>query len=73
MLVQKLEKVEFILLDYISYLFLKVRRGLVYCELWCFGGAVGELLEICSEVILVKWIQILKLQAEISAKSSNLT
>lgn len=54
MLVQKLEKVEFILLDYISYLFLKVRRGLVYCELWCFGGAVGELLEICSEVILVK-------------------
>ena len=42
---------------------------MVFC--W-FDGAVGELLEICSEVTLVKGIQILKLQAEISAKSSNL-
>lgn len=41
MLVQKLGKVEFILLDYISYLFLKVRRGLVYSELWCFVGLMG--------------------------------
>ena len=32
MLVQMLGKEEFILLDYISYLFLKVRRGQVYSE-----------------------------------------